>query len=186
MSSGAINPIENPQSWDAFQAGQITAPGICEVSEFKRAHEFDVKKGKGTYGATVTFVGRPPAKGSVKFLLWLPRHFTEWDAFRPLLKYDPTKKSVQAVDVYHPSLADIDIKSVVVESIGNAMKEAPGLYSITVELLEYFPAPKKSAVSTPTQSQATQDNTTVGKQPPAAQDAQQAEIADLMRQASAP
>jgi hypothetical protein len=145
-----------------------------------------VKKGKGTYGATVTFVGRPPAKGSVKFYLWTPLHFTQWASFRPLLKYDPTKKKVQAVDVYYPSLADIDIRSVVVESIGNIVKEAPGLYSITVELLEYFPAPKKSAVSTPTQSQATQDGTTVGKQPPAAQDAQQAEIAELMKQAAAP
>jgi hypothetical protein len=186
MSSGALNPYSNPGAWDVVLVGQVTSPGICEVSEVKRAHEFDVKKGKGSYGATVTFVGRPPAKGSIKFKLWKPEHFTQWDSFRPLLKYDPTKKSVQAVDIYHPSYADVDLHSVVIESIGNIVRESLGLYSITVEILEYFPAPKKSAVSTPTQSQSTQAGTTVGTPPPAAQDAQEAEIAALMKQASAP
>lgn len=191
--SGDIDPLANPRAWDVVRIGQVASPGVCEVGEFKRAHEWDVKKGKGTFGSTTTFVGRPPAKGPVKFYLWDNgtlgtghNHFREWDAFRQLLKYDPTKKSVQAVDIYHPSLADIDIRSVVTESVGNIIHEGKGLYSITVELLEYFPAPKRSAVSTPTQSQSTQAGTTPGTPPPAAQDEQQTEIAALMQQAAAP
>jgi hypothetical protein len=188
MSSGALDPIQNPEAWDTIIVGQTTSPGICKVSEFKRAHEFDVKKGKGTLGATITFVGRPPAKGSITFQLWTPEHFADWDKFRPLLKYDPTKAAVQAIDIYHPSLADIDINSVVVESIGNIVHEGQQLYSITVELLEYFPPPKSSAVSTPTGSRPRYDPsgaTSTSSGDPVA-DAQQKEIAALLKQATAP
>ena len=37
---------------------------------------------------------------------------------RALLAYDPTKQSGQALDVFHPALADIDITSVVCTKIG--------------------------------------------------------------------
>jgi len=144
--SGAVNPLDHAQEWDVIRIGQAVSPGVCEVGEFKRAAEWDVKKGKGSLGATITFVGRPPAKGSIKFLLWDPQHFDDWDRFRPLLKYDPTKKAVQAVDIYHPSLADLNLNSVVTESIGGIVHEGKQLYSITVEFLEYFPPPKASAL----------------------------------------
>lgn len=149
MSSGSVSPISNPQEWDFVRIGGIPSPGKCDVSEFKRAFEWDVKKGKGVLGGTVTFVGKPPAKGSVKFFLWTDSHFSQWATFRNLLKYDPTKKQAQAVDIYHPSFADIGIHSVVVESIGNIVHEGAQLYSCTVEFIEYNPPPKKSAVSTP-------------------------------------
>src|SRR5262249_22088049 len=122
--------------------------------EWKREHEWDIKKGKGTLGGTVTFVGRPPAKGSIIFYLWTPAHFTAWDKFRAILKFDPTKKTVQAVDIFHPSLADIEVKSVVTESIGNIVHEGQQLYSITVDFLEYFPPPKTPAIGTPTGSKS--------------------------------
>ena len=79
MSSGSINPIDNPSDWDVVRVGQTVSPGLCKVGEFKRAHEFDVKKGKGTIGGTITFVGRPPAKGSIVFQLWTSGHFTSWE-----------------------------------------------------------------------------------------------------------
>lgn len=189
MSSGALNPIENPAAWDVVIVGQATSPGHCKIGEIKRGFEFDVKKGKGALGATITFVGRPPAKCAITFYLWLPQHFTDWDKFRPMLKYDPTKKAVQAIDIYHPSLADIELNSVVVESIGNIVHEGQQYYSIVVEFLEYFPPPKKSAVGTPTGSRPRSDpsgasGSTSSGDPVA--DAQQKEIAALLKQATAP
>lgn len=190
MSSGAIDPIQNPQAWQVIQLGSSTSPGVCIVSGFRRAHEWDVKKGKGALGATITFVQRPPAKGSVEFLLWQPIHFQQWDIFRPLLKYDPTKKAVQAIDIYHPSLADVEISSVVTENIGAIEHKGDGLYSITVDFMEYFPPPKASAVSTPAGSksgtkQPDPTNPTGVTDDPVA-DAQQKEIAALLQKASQP
>lgn len=188
MPSGSVDPIQNPQAWDVVQIGQQSSPGLCKLSGFKRGHEFDVKRGKGTLGATVTFVGRPPAKGTITFKLWTAQHFAAWDSFRPLLKYDPTKKAVQAVDVYHPSLADIEMTSFVVEGIGAIEHQGDGLYQCVVELLEYFPPPKASAVSTPSGSVSTGTGGSGASGTPAdpVADAQQKEIAALLNKASQP
>lgn len=184
--SAAIDPIANPQAWDSFRVGNQNSPGCGIFGEPKRKYQFDTKKGKGTYGFTKTFVGLPPVEVSIELLLWLPEHFRQWDAFRPLLKYDPTKKSVQAVDVYYPGWADIDFKSAVTDSIGGIVHKGKGLYSVTIEISEYRPAPKKSAVSTPKGSLATQAGTTPGKAPDPIGDAQQREIAALWSTAQQP
>ena len=185
--SGALDPITHAEAWHVVRVGQTASPGLAIPGEIKRKSEWDVKKGKGTFGSTITFVGRPPGTVSVEFLLWLPIHFAQWDAFRPLLKYDPTKKSVSAVDVFYPSWADVDFKSVVTESIGSIIHKGKGLYSATVDWLEYFPAPKRSAVSTPAGSKPTSTGEkTPGTQPDPVGDAQQREIAALLKQAAAP
>lgn len=150
---GPLNPIDSPQVWDVVVISGVTCPGIMKdgnLGEWKRSHDFDVKKGKGTVGATVTFTSKPPAEGTITFLLWTPDHFAQWDQFLPLLKYDPTKQTVSAVDIYHPALDAIDVASVVTTKIGNINHDGKQLYSLPVDFLEYFPTPNLSAVSTPT------------------------------------
>lgn len=186
MSSDTVDPILNPEAWDAVFIGQVKSPGIVKVTGFKRGNEWDIKKGKGTVGATLTYVSKPPAKGTFTFSLWRSSDFFDWREFRQLLKYDPTKKSVTAVDVYYPSLADLDIKSIVVENIGAIEHQGQQLYTIAVDVIEYLPVPKKSAVSTPAGSKSTQSGTTPGAPPDPISDAHQAEIARLLKQASAP
>ncbi len=185
-SSDQLDPINNPQDWDVIYVAQTPSPGVCKLGEWKRAFEWDVKKGKGTLGATVTFVGRPPAKGSITFYLWLPEHFSDWKTFRDLLKFDPTKQTVQAIDMFHPSLGDIGIHSVVTESIGNIVHEGQQLYSITVEFLEYFAPPKAAAVGTPTGSTSTTATGAPGSPPDPVADAQQKEIGQLLAKATQP
>lgn len=164
-----VNPIENPQAWDYLTVAGVNSPLIKGKVDAKRNYKWDVKEGKGTQGATETFVGQPPVKFSVTFYLWLVDDFKLWDTFRALLKYDPTKKDAQAVDIYHPALADIDLKSVVVENISTVTYEGQGEYNVTVDFLEYTVPPKKSAVSTPNKSNAQDPNqytSTVGGTPP--------------------
>lgn len=187
MPSGAVNPLDNPEAWDSVQISGQPSPGLCKLSGFRRNFEWDVKKGKGTIGGTVTFVGRPPAKGSITFKLWTPAHFAQWDLFRPLLKYDPTKKAVQAVDLYHPSLADVDMNSFVTENVGAIEHDGNGLYTIAVDFLEYFPPPKASAVSTPSGSTNTTTKSGAGKpNPQPVLDAQEEEIRTLLKTAAQP
>ncbi len=183
-----INPFDNPSDYDVVKIGGIECPGICQLSGFKRLTEWDVKKGKGTKGGTATLTQLPPAKGSIKFMLWTPFHFEAWDAiFRAQFKYDPTKKTVNAVDIYHPTLAAIDLHSVVTESISAVEHEGKGLYSITVELLEYLPPPKKSATGTPSGSKSNDGGAgKSGKSDDPIADAQQAEIAKLLKEANSP
>lgn len=173
MSSGNINPIKTPQAWDYITIGGINSPGMCKLGDVKRKHDFDRKKGKGTVGETITFTQKPAAEFTVTFYLWLEEHFTEWDEFREHLKYDPTKKEIQAIEIYHPSLLDLEIHSVVTASLGAIKHEGKQMYSIKVDFLEYFPASKTSAVSTPTGSNQNADppnNKKPGTPPNNAQD----------------
>lgn len=144
-----LDPIKNPQWWDVVNVAGVVSPAVCEVGEFTKGNEWDVKKGKGSNGATLTFVQRKPAKGKIKFYLWTSQHFVQWSTFYAVWKYDPTKKKTQAVDVFHPSLAAIELSAFVTEEITNIIHEGNGKYSMTVSLLEYFPPPPDSAVSTP-------------------------------------
>ena len=159
MTTGATDPITYPEAYNQIRLGGVLSPGFCKVSEFKRLHTIDKKTGKGSVGSTTTFVGKPVIAGTIKFHLWDNgtlgtghNHFAEWDNFRPLFKYDPTKRAMNAVDIYHPVLDDIEVTSVVCEELGSLVDEGQGMWSITVKLCEYSPPPKISAVSTPTGS----------------------------------
>lgn len=152
----AVDPIRYASSWNVILvAGAFPSPGFCVLSGFDRSAEFDEKKGKGTKGATLTYVQAPLAEGEIEFFLWDNGtlgtghdHFAEWSAFRELLKYDPTKKKVEAVSIYHPALADQSITSVVCEHIGMLTRTRELMYSVKCKFKEYTPPPKTSAVGT--------------------------------------
>jgi len=148
-----LDPIANPEWWHYVYVGGIKITTPCELDGFARVNGWDVKKGKGADGATVTTTGRDPAKGKLKFLLWTSQHFTDWSSQYALFQYDPTKKQVQAIDLWHPALASVEINGFVTEEITPPMHVGLGLYTITVSVLEYLPPPPTSAVSTPTKSE---------------------------------
>ncbi len=187
-SLALVNGLDNAQDYDVVKVDGIENPGIIApggITGFDRLTEWDVKKGKGTKGGTATISQLPPAKGSIKFLLWDPFHFEAWDTiYRARFKYDPTKKAKNAVDIYHPALAKIDITSVVTEKIGPETPEGKGLWSITVDLLEYIPPPKVNISSTPNGSTSNGGKAGAsGKSDDPIADAQQAEIAKLLAEA---
>jgi hypothetical protein len=195
LRSSLLSPLAYPSTWDVIQVGNVTSPGVCFLSGFKRVHDFDKKSGKGTEGATLTFTRKPPVEGTVKFLLALdgtqypgaPDQFSGWATFCQQLKYDPTKTTVTAVDVYHPSLAQINATAFVCTEIGAVEIEGEpgmGLYSATIKLCEYAPPPKVSAVSTPQTATANAPEATAGTPPDPIAEAQQAQIAALMQKAA--
>jgi len=184
-----MNPFTDSQAYDVVEIGGVVNPGIIApggITGFKRQTEWDTKKGKGVKGGTSTLSQLPPSKGSIKFLLWTAEHFDTWDqTFRSKFEYDPTKKAVIAVDIYHPTIANGGVHSVVTESIGIPEHEGKGLWSITVELLEYLPPEKKNATGTPSGSTSNKGGAgKTGSTDDPIADAQQKEIARLMAEAS--
>lgn len=184
--ASVLNPILYPEEWDKIWIGQVRSPGVCEVKGFNRSYKWDSKDGKGSQGATSTYTGRPAATGTVKFQLWEESHFDEWQSFQNLLEFDPTKKTVAAITLYHPTPSNNNIHAVVTEDIGDLTHVGEGLYEITVAFREYAPPPKKNASSTPKGAKATPGGTTPGAPPDPVADAQQKQIADLLAQAGKP
>lgn len=150
--SDAVDPITNAPAWDVVKVAGKLSPGICRLSGFDRGFGWQVKKGKGAKGSTVTLNEYPPAEGTITFYFWEQDHFEAWREFRDIWNYDPTKKPINAVEIYHPALADLDIKNVVCKKITavEPTSDPPnGYYKATVDLIEYNPPPKKPAVATP-------------------------------------
>lgn len=163
----ALSPLRNPEEWDRIEIAGVASPGICDVGKCKRHNVWDVKRGKGVQGATTTYQGIEPATFEVTFTLWRdpqvtspndPDDFQEWEDFVPLLKYDPSKKTIQPVDIYHPSLIPIGIIRVLTEDVGNIVAVKPkgsGEYEVEVRFLEYLPPPPVDVSSTPAGSRTT-------------------------------
>lgn len=189
VESAIIDPFSDPHAWDVIVVAGVESPGIIEVDGiegFDRETGWDKKKGKGSQGATSTLTTEPPAEGKITFTLWEPRHWREWAEFIPLLRYTPDKSKTQAIAIYHPSLTDIGLTSVVVQKIGPIRHKGKGKYKRVIEFLEFRPPPKVSIVATPTRATEVTKSTTAGDPPDPIADRQQAEIALLLKQAAAP
>jgi len=148
MADLPVSPIANPQAYDAFIfAGEAYL--YCDYSGFDRLHKWDEKDGKGAKGATNTYVSDPLAKGTVTFHAWEEDHFTQFRTIREILRFDPTKKTGVAVEVWHPALVENDITALVVTKQGPWHHDGNGMYTRTLEFTEFRPPKKVSAVSTP-------------------------------------
>ncbi len=181
------NPIQIPAIYEQLVVAGELSPGVCEVSGFARSWDWDVKKAKGSSGASATLQGEALAKGKVKFLLWEPEHFDQWATFRELLVRGQQQKKIEALDVLHPVLTDLGIFSLVVEDIGQLTKGSRGLYSITVSFLEY--RPPKAAGGSPSGAKNSQWKAGPGadgkpaKTPTTAQSQQDKELEEALKDA---
>ena len=149
MSVLPVDPISQPEAYDSVSFSGI-AYGYCEVTGFEREYEWDIKQGRGVQGATCTFVGQHLATGTIKFLAWEKAHFDSFKAILAIIKYDPRKKATtQAVQIWHPAIIENDINAVVAKKLGKWEHDGSGLYSRTVEFLEFKPPPKINVTTTP-------------------------------------
>jgi hypothetical protein len=187
-SSGFPDPITNPKAWSVLYIGNTASPGIIDkdgIQGFARKIGWDVKKGKGAKGATMTLESAPPSTGSFRFVASTPADFVAWDSFLPLLKYTNVIADKQAVAIYHPCLVDVGVSAVVVEEITPWRHVGLGKYVRTISFIEWTPPPKKSIVATPVRAKET-GSKPAGDPPDPVADAQQATIAALLKLAQRP
>jgi hypothetical protein len=145
-----MNPYLNEELFDAITLAGVKSPGKVTLSGHKRAEKWDVKEGDGQDGASTTRKGKELAKFTATFeLLYDPTQnideFESWDSFLKVLRRPVASKDPVALDIYHPDLAELDIKSVVVVSIGGKNHSGKGSATVAVEFLEYSPPKPKKA-----------------------------------------
>lgn len=144
------SPIARPDLWDVVYVGGIASPGIAHVTTPGIDYKWDKKKGPGIQKRTMTFRGQDGSDVKIKFELWTEEHFKLWETYQGFFELDPTKSTVKAISVIHPKLVFLKIFNLVTERIGPIEEHGRGLYSVTVELSEYAPPPKKNVTKTPT------------------------------------
>lgn len=184
-----LDPIKNSNVWHKFQLKGQDSPGTITKGGhkgFKRETGWDVKKGKGTQGATLTLKDQPPAKGSFTLQLITPQDFADWDAFvLNVLSLDAKQQQAQGLAIYYPGLSSIGVTAVVVAHYTAPEHMGKGMYHVTVDLIEWTSPPPVNVTSTASSTATDSDPTTPVQVDPRIAALQQ-QIALLNQAAKAP
>lgn len=138
--------------WDICLLDGLQLPGLCQVQS-KRRRRLDVKKTKGSPGATITFCGTDPADVMITCRIWTQTHLDVYQFVVGLLS--PTAKDAKftAIDIDHPSLTLLGIHSVVIQHVdGLQPSSVKGVWETKISCIEYIPPSKKNVTKTATGS----------------------------------
>lgn len=138
------NPID--ESIDQFTMGGKVTPGIAEISGANSPRAWEEMVGPGLSGARLVFRGLRPSHFSLKFTLRTRTDWADWTAFANVVKKPPYGKRPRAIDIVHPLLASVGIKSVVVEDVIPPQQTADGIWEAEIKVIEFrAPVPGHSA-----------------------------------------
>lgn len=185
---GDASPLAQPTLWDKVFVANVPNPGRAIIAGAGQLWKWDEKDAPGTQGSNLTYRGARNSTFKITLRFWLEEHFAEWDDWQTLLAYDATKKTVKAVDIYAPKLADRGIKSVIIHDISSVDEIGVTRWAVVITCQQYSP-PKVSPTSTPNSSTANGTHFTEsasGTPATDAEDAQQQEIAKLFAIAQQP
>jgi hypothetical protein len=146
---------DSPGLWDTVTIGGYTLPGIASVKGdvTRRVETANVV---GEDGTRATDLGYGGAQVTVTLQLWrqadLDAYVQIAEHIRPRLGGKP-----DALDVLHPALAAVGIRSLIVFRLGLPEKtQQKGVYEVQIELQEFVPQ-KKGTVKAITTSAASTD-----------------------------
>jgi hypothetical protein len=128
-------------AWNTVQLGDIILPGICTVTGFDAGQDVDVKKQKGSDGATLEDNGKDPAEGKIEVqineALW-----PAWQKIIPRIHPRTPGASRAPREILHPKPNVLGIRDVYVRKIGIEGPTARGGMKIVLDVIEWFPKPK--------------------------------------------
>lgn len=141
------NPIDDEELYRCIVTGSKKSPGQVTLSGHDRGEKWNVKEGDGEGGATTEHKGEEVTRFKASFYLVKDpvlgiNEYAEMDEYVRYLK-TLLVKPLKAVDVYHPDLAENDIKSVQLAKVGGRTYDGKGGATQFVEFLEYRPAKPK-------------------------------------------
>lgn len=151
-ASTAPSWLTSPEAYNVVKASGVESPGLVlldKIQGFEREQKWDAKGGKSTTGATLTKTEEPLIEGSFTFVLWLDRHNADWAAWLRVWRYDASKKTGEAVPIYHPSLASLQppMTNAVMTKHSPIKPDSRGRVEVTIWLKE-AKAPKATGSST--------------------------------------
>lgn len=138
-----INPLDHDEVYSSIVLGGQRSPGVVKLSGHDRKIGWDVKKGKGQSGASMTRTSEDPIEFTCEFYLADQDDFDAWPAFDGLIRSTVSGATPKALDIYHPDLVMNHISSVVLSSFGGVVHDGKGGQTITVKLIEYKPPKPK-------------------------------------------
>lgn len=142
--SDLINPLDFPDVYNAIILAGKRSPGVVTISGHDRKVGWDIKKGQGQSGASMTLTSEDPVEFTCSF--YLVRDDTQgiddlsaWPEFQGLIESTVSGPTPKALDIYHPDLISQRISSVVKGTIMGVVHDGKGGQTIAVKFVEYKP-----------------------------------------------
>lgn len=170
---------------DSFTIASFPMPGKWTLTDAKRKFGWQIQKGYALSGAQVFATGDELVVAKFRGEFWAMSDFNIFkqlrkQLFRKAVFVPPGGSTLiaAAMGIDHPELKALGVTNVVVLEVGAARQEEGGLWTITIDFLEYYPprqAPPKPTIVIPDIASPT----------PIAQNAQQVESQKLAAEAAA-
>lgn len=136
-----FNPLTAPQ--DYIELANQRSPGIAELVGASSPREWDERKGYGVSGSFSVFRRRGLAHFSVRLKFYTNEDWAAWAAWKPIVDKVPTRRgggenpASGYLKIDHPILADLDIKAVGVEDVGQPEQIEDGVWQVTIKFIEF-------------------------------------------------
>lgn len=120
------------------------SPGLADVIGAKREYEYAVHQPPFASGARIVYKRMKLAEFDVRLRFYSSTDLIEFEFWRKHLE-PPTKRGLaKALDIWHPLLETLDIKSVVVQHYTQLEQIEDGVWATTIRMLEHRGLPKQS------------------------------------------
>lgn len=129
------NPIQAPVDY-ILLSGQ-KSPGLATLEGASTPRKWDERAGYGLSGSVVVFTGLGLAKFTVKLRFYTPEDWLAWDQWKPLVAKPPQGRRPRALDIWHPHLEELGVKSVVVEDVTQPEQTGDGEWTVTIKFIQW-------------------------------------------------
>lgn len=114
-----------------------TSPGLADVAGAGTPRNWEERQGYGMSGAVLWFTGRGLANFAVKLRFYNSRDIAAWHVWKPVVQAVPFGRLPKALDIWHPLLEDLDIKSVQITDVKQLTQVEDGVWEVTIEFRQY-------------------------------------------------
>ena len=136
------SPVEDSQAWAFVWLGGEMLPAVANITG-TTSWDIDVKKTKGSDGATIEDNGIQPAKLSLG-LTFVPQFWARIQEILETVAPSQLGGKRKPVEIQNARTDARGIHSVYITDIGLPVVDANGMMSMDVGLLQWVPEPKKS------------------------------------------
>lgn len=138
------NAINFPELYSSIVVAGVRSPGVVvSITGNDRKIGWDIKKGSGQAGATMTRTSEDPVPFTVTIYLATDEDFALWADFKELIDSTVSGPSPKALDIFHPDLAEQGISSIVKDTSVGTVHDGKGGQTKALKLIEYRPPVKK-------------------------------------------
>lgn len=138
---------EEGAAWDRCSLGGTQLPGSATV-QCPTRRDIDAKKSPGSDGATFADKGRELAQITIELFIHTREEWELWQAVRPTIEPRRLGGDKAPVAIDHPKAALAGVSAVYVSGIEEGDPSAAKGMTISIQCIEWAPAPKATKATT--------------------------------------